>query len=241
MKELIKKILLHSNFDIKEVDYSISTLFSFFKDQREDYFILLFMDYEEILNYNNSEDKVQIGNKDLEYLLNVIIEDIRKNYLIKFNFKNLDYNLSTILFLNLEKPTENILTELHKIEENYRVSKKYVLPYKKDDLKIIKEKLNNSENIIYDLNKISIENNELVNSADQTWYRLLMNLFIKVPFLNFQPLQENEQLKDISDEINKDLDFYQKNVLQKLIKYDEDQDIESFLIQNNFFIKSRDE
>ncbi|PVV55923.1 hypothetical protein, partial [Chryseobacterium sp. HMWF035] len=75
MKELIKKILLHSNFDIKEVDYSISTLFSFFKDQREDYFILLFMDYEEILNYNNSEDKVQIGNKDLEYLLNVIIED----------------------------------------------------------------------------------------------------------------------------------------------------------------------
>ncbi|PVV55004.1 hypothetical protein, partial [Chryseobacterium sp. HMWF035] len=184
---------------------------------------------------------VQIGNKDLEYLLNVIIEDIRKNYLIKFNFKNLDYNLSTILFLNLEKPTENILTELHKIEENYRVSKKYVLPYKEDDLKIIKEKLNNSENIIYDLNKISIENNELVNSADQTWYRLLMNLFIKVPFLNFQPLQENEQLKDISDEINKDLDFYQKNVLQKLIKYDEDQDIESFLIQNNFFIKSRDE
>lgn len=241
MKELIKKILLHSNFDIKEVDYSISTLFSFFKDQREDYFILLFMDYEEILNYNNSEDKVQIGNKDLEYLLNVIIEDIRKNYLIKFNLKNLDYNLSTILFLNLEKPTENILTELHKIEENYRVSKKYVLPYKEDDLKIIKEKLNNSENIIYDLNKISIENNELVNSADQTWYRLLMNLFIKVPFLNFQPLQENEQLKDISDEINKDLDFYQKNVLQKLIKYDEDQDIESFLIQNNFFIKSRDE
>jgi hypothetical protein len=241
MKELIKKILLHSNLDIKEVDYSISTLFSFFKDQREDYFILLFMDYAEMLNYNKSEDEVQVKNKDLEYLLNVIIEDIRKNYLVKFNLKNLDYNLSTILFLNLEKPTENILTELHKIEENYRVSKKYVLPYKQDDLKTIKEKLNNSENIIYDLNKISIENNELINSADQAWYRLLMNLFIKVPFLNFQPLKENEQLKDISDEINKDLDSYQKDILQKLIKYEESQDIEYFLIQNNFFIKSKNE
>ena len=234
MKDLINSILLQSDFDIKEIVYPISTLFSFFKDQKEDYFILLFMDYSEMIN--EVEDK----NKDLEYLINVIIEDLRKNHLTEFNFKNLDYNLSTILFLNLEEPNENILTELHKIEENYRVSKKYVLPYKQEDLKIIKEKLKESEDIIYDLNKISMTDNGLINSDNQTWYKLLMNLFIKIPFLNFQDLTHSEQLKDISKEINNDLDYHQKNILEKIIEYDENQDIEKFLIQNNFLKKSNE-
>lgn len=240
MKELINSILLQSDFNINEIDYSISTLFSFFKDQKEDYFILLFMDYPEIIKHNNSINELEDENKDLEYLLNVIIEDIRKDHLSEFNFKNLDYNLSTILFLNLEQPTENILKELHKIEENYRVSKKYVLPYKQNDLEIIKDKIKDSKDVIYDLNKISMDNNGLISSDDQTWYRLLMNLFIKIPFLNFQDLTESEQLKDISKEINNDLDSYQKNILEKIIEYDENQDIEEFLIQNNFFIKSNE-
>lgn len=234
MKELINSILLQNNFDIKEIGYPISTLFSFFKDQKEDYFILLFMDYSEMIN------EVEGENKDLEFFINVIIEDLRKNHLAEFNFKNLDYNLSTILFLNLEEPNESILTELHKIEENYRVSKKYVLPYKQNDLEIIKEKLKDSEDVIYDLNKISIDNNGLINSDDQTWYRFLMNLFIKIPFLNFQDLTESGQLKDISKEINNGLDSHQRNILSKIIDYDENQDLEKFLIQNNFFIESNE-
>jgi hypothetical protein len=236
MEQLIKKILLANKLETFEVGFLSKTFFSYFNDGREDYFLTLFLSYEELIQINNTSSKTEGENKKFEFLLNAIIEEIRKNHLIDYNFKNLDYNLSTILFLNLEEPADFILKELHKIEENYRVAKKYVLPYKQNDFEILKKKLLESLDIIYDLNKIAIDNNELLNNDEATWYRLLMNLFIKIPFLNYQTLTENEQLKNISNEINKNLEPFQGKILELIInEYDESQDVDIFLEQNNYF------
>ena len=231
MDEIIKQVLLENNMKIQEIEYGYKTYFSYFDNCKQDYYVLLFMEYDGLIKLNEGE------NSKLEFLINVIIEEeLRKKYLKKFDVDNLEYNLSFILILNLEDETELILRELHKVEENYRVAKKYVLPYKNNDYKILKEKILISENIIHELNRIAIENSNLLNNKNETWYRLLMSLFIKLPFLNYVPLDNNQQLRNIKNEINTVLNESQKLFTDKILNdYIEDLDVEDFLLTNNLF------
>lgn len=237
MDEIIKQVLLKNNMKIHEIEYDYKTFFSYFDNDKQDYYVLLFMGYDELIKLN--ED----GKSKLEFLINVVIEeDLRKKYLKKFDVNNLEYNISFILILNLEDETELILRELHKIEENYRVAKKYILPYKNNDFTTLKEKISISEDIIYELNRIAIEYSNLLNNKNETWYKLLMSLFIKLPFLNYVPLGNNQQLRNIKNEIDNVLNEPQKVFTDKILNdYTEYSDVEEFLLTNNLFIDETDE
>ena len=147
------------------------------------------------------------------------------------------------MLLNIgNEEDENFTKELHKVEENYRVAKKYILPYKNNDFRVLEEKISISENIIHELNRIAIEYSNLLNNKNETWYRLLMSLFIKVPFLNYVPLGNNQQLRNIKNEIDNVLNEPQKLFTDKILNdYIENSNIEEFLLTNNLFIDETDE
>lgn len=237
MDEIIKQVLLKNNMVVHEIEYDYKTYFSYFNDDKQDYYVLQFMDYDELKKLNDDD-----GSK-FEFLINVIIEeDIRKKYLKKFDVKNLEYNLSFILIINLEDETELILRELHKVEENYRVAKKYILPYKSSDLNILNEKIVISDNIIFELNRIAMDNSNLLNNKNETWYSLLMGLFIKLPFLNYIPLDDNQQLKNIKNEIDNTLNEPQKLFTNKILNdFIDNLDVEEFLLTNDLFTNGTDE
>lgn len=229
MDEIIKQVLTENKMVIQEVEYDYKTYFSYFDDGKEDYYVLLFISYDELKILNGDDDL------KLEFLINAIIEDISKKKLKDFNVSNLEYNLSFILILNLENETELILKELHKIEENYRIAKKYILHYNDKDCSNLKHKIT-SGNVIHELNRIAIHNSDLLNKKNETWYRLLMSLFIKLPFLNYIPLDNNQQLKNIKTEITSEFNTLQTMVVEKILSdFDQNQDVEDFLLTNNLF------
>lgn len=229
MDEIVKEVLTENKMVIQEVEYGYKTYFSYFDDGKEDYYVLLFISYDELKILNGDNDL------KLEFLINAIIEDISKKKLKDFNVSNLEYNLSFILILNLENETELILKELHKIEENYRIAKKYILHYNDKDSSNLKHKIT-SGNVIHELNRIAIHNSDLLNKKNETWYRLLMSLFIKLPFLNYIPLDDNQQLKNIKTEITSEFNTLQMMVVEKILSdFDQNQDIEDFLLTNNLF------
>ncbi|WP_125720210.1 hypothetical protein [Flavobacterium ustbae] len=230
MDEIIKEILIENKMMLHEIQYDYKTYFTFFDDGKEDYYVLLFMSYDELKILNEDSDF------KLEFLVNAVIEeDIRKKHLKEFEAVNLDYNLSFILILNLEEETDLILKELHKIEENYRIAKKYILPYNNNDVNNLKEKIKSS-NAIIELNRIAIENSSLLNNKNETWYKLLMSLFIKIPFLNYIPLNDNQQLKNIKNEINSELNDSEKIFVENILSdFNQNQDVEDFLLNNNLF------
>lgn len=230
MDEIIKEILIENKMVFHEIQYDYKTYFSFFDDGKEDYYVLLFMSYDELKILNEDSEL------KFEFLVNAIIEeDIRKKHLKEFDAVNLDYNLSFILILNLEQETDLILKELHKIEENYRIAKKYILPYNNNDVNNLKQKIT-SRNAIVELNRIAIENSSLLNNKNETWYKLLMSLFIKLPFLNYIPLNDNQQLKNIKNEISSELNDSQKIIVETILSsFNQNQDIEEFLLTNNLF------
>lgn len=230
MDEIINEVLRENKMVIHEVEYDYKTYFSYFEDGKEDYYVLLFINYDELRVLNEDNDL------KFEFLINAIIEeDIRKKYLKDFNVNNLDYNLSFILVLNLEEETDLILKELHKIEENYRIAKKYILTYNNKDITNLKQKITSS-NVIHELNRIAIENSNLLNKKNETWYKLLMSLFIKLPFLNYIPLNDNQQLKNIKTEITSELNNSQMIFVEKVLNdFNQNQDIEDFLLTNKLF------
>lgn len=237
MDELIKQVLLKNNMVVYDIEYDYKTYFSYFNDDKQDYYVLLFIDYNELNKLNDNDDS------KLEFLINVVIEeDIRKKFLNKFDLKNLEYNLSLVLIINLEEETELILRELHKVEENYRVAKKYVLPYKNDDFIVLKEKIAISDDIIIELNRIAVENSNLLNNKNENWYKLLMSLFIKLPFLNYIPLGNNQQLINIKNEIDIALNESQKLFSNKILNdFIDTSDVEEFLLNNNLFTDETEE
>ena len=69
-----------------------------------------------------------------------------------------------------------------------------------------------------------------------------MSLFIKVPFLNYVPLGNNQQLRNIKNEIDNVLNEPQKLFTDKILNdYIENSNIEEFLLTNNLFIDETDE
>ncbi|PXY45888.1 ABC-three component system middle component 1 [Flavobacterium hydrophilum] len=234
MISLIENIIEQSELSLINIK---KFKFAYFKD-RDDFFIIYNADKETLLKENNNTIS------DLEFLINALIVDFKnESEVTGFKERFLDENLSFILLLNIgNEEDENFTKELHKVEENYRVAKKYILPYKNNDFRVLEEKISISENIIHELNRIAIEYSNLLNNKNETWYRLLMSLFIKVPFLNYVPLGNNQQLRNIKNEIDNVLNEPQKLFTDKILNdYIENSNIEEFLLTNNLFIDETDE
>lgn len=236
MKTIISKIVEESG--LKTITLNANVDFTYYDDEKDDFFLLLFYNQNELIELNNNEIV------DLEYTINRIIVETKNNETIsKFKERNIDHNLSLILLLELENHNADLQKELNKVEENSLNAKKYVLPYFKSDIETIQLKINNDNEVIRLLNEVAIDNSDLLNKNDESWYKTLMSFFIKIPFLNYLSTENNQSLENLSLTIAESLSNREKHLLSAISDNDFESftNIEDFITEFNLTIESNDE
>jgi len=227
MRNLISKIAEELKFKYLEIESLDNLDLQFFYfEGKQDYYLFAYTSIEQIIK--NSEDE-----EEIEYFLNSSVINIKEKISSNFNDKSLDRNLSLIVIIEDPKKIESSL-KLHKIEENYFIAKKYILTYTKSDYEELNTKFNNDNLIIQQLNQVLIENNNLLESiSEDTWYNLLVKLFIKIPFLNYSSSKQ-EEINDLNKIIINSLSDIEKTLFHKLLIFDDnDINIEEFISKNN--------
>lgn len=235
MKGLINNIITLNELQIIPIESNID--FAYY-ESKDDFFIFLFYNYIQLMELNDG--KIE----KMEYALNAMIVDLKeKDVLKQFKERYIDYNLSFILVLEINDVDVNSLQELNKIQENNKNAKKYILPYKKGDLDILKEKISDQLSIVEELNRISIENSENLKHKEQEWYKLLITLFIKIPFLNYLSGKENLKIGSISEALDNTLTEEEKKILSILKDNDLNKysNIEDFLSEHQLINNNDDE
>ncbi|MEY3500063.1 MAG: hypothetical protein RL308_1732 [Bacteroidota bacterium] len=229
MNELIDK--LSEEFGLKQIQMSKSPFLIRFSysEEKDDFFLFLFSSIEEIL--------AKIDHKlDLEYYLNVITDKIKNDKTIS-DFKNraLDQNLSVILVLNCD-PKMGDLDWVYKCEENYVLSKKYVLLYDDNTLFELKKRISsNKSGYLESFHSTLINNsNQLTSLKMEPWYSLLTTVYSKIPFLNYVVSEGDQKtLSDVQSEIDKELIEKDLDGLYEATKqFDKGFDMMEFLEQN---------
>ncbi len=228
MKELIKNIITKLSLESKEILYNEFDFLFVSYGEKEDFFLFQFTDYNKLLEISE-----EVGN--IEYLLNSIVKDIKKEFLFEYKERFLDNNLSLIVLLDTSSKNIATLSNLHKIEENYILTKKYVLNYNEDEFSSLKQMISNDTSIVEELNRLAIEHSEMLKSDDNHWYRLLLKLFIKIPFLNYSAQSgDGQNLYDLSETISKELDENQLEVLRTIDnEFNDSSNIEEFINLHN--------
>lgn len=214
MKTIISKIIEESG--LKTISLNANVDFTYYNDEKDDFFLFLFYDQNELIELNNNEVV------DLEYTINRIIVDSKNNENIsKFKERNIDHNLSLILLLELEEDDNiDLQGELNKVEENSFNAKKYVLPYLKSDIEILHLKIDERSKVVNRINEIAIHNSNLLDKIDERWYKILMGFFIKIPFLNYQSTENNQSLENLSSTIEESLSAREKQLLSVISEND---------------------
>ncbi|WP_353123101.1 hypothetical protein [Dysgonomonas capnocytophagoides] len=235
MKNLINNITIQNGLQIIPIDNNID--FAYY-ESKDDFFIFLFCTYSQLIELNNGE------MKNIEYALNAMIVDLKEKDILKqFKERYIDYNLSFILVLEVDYEDINILHELNKIQENNKNAKKYILPYNKKDLNSLEQKISDETPIIQELNRISIENSELLKNNEEGWYKLLITLFIKIPFLNYLSDKRELKLGNLSETIISKLSENEKKILSilKVSDFDKYSNIEDFVSEHKLRDYNADE
>lgn len=237
MKTIISKIIEES--DLKTISLNTNVDFTYYDNEKDDFFLFLFYNQNELIELNNNEII------DLEYTINRIIVDLKNNENIsKFKERNIDHNLSLILLLELgEDDNIDLWRELNKVEENSLNAKKYVLPYFKSDIENLLQKIDGKSKVVNLLNEIAIDNSNLLDKVNERWYKTLMGFFIKIPFLNYQSTENNQSLENLSLTIEESLSDREKQLLSVISENDFDSfsNIEDFITQFNLTIETNDE
>ncbi|OWP82862.1 hypothetical protein BWK59_13615 [Flavobacterium davisii] len=236
MKTIISKIVEESG--LKKITLNANVDFTYYDDEKDDFFLLLFYNQNELIELNNNEIV------DLEYTINRIIVETKNNETIsRFKERNIDHNLSLILLLELENHNGDLQKELNKVEENSLNAKKYVLPYFKNDIETIQLNINNDNEVIRLLNEVAVDNSDLLNKNDESWYKTLMSFFIKIPFLNYLSTENNQSLENLSLTIAESLSNREKHLLSAISDNDFESftNIEDFITEFNLTIESNDE
>lgn len=232
MKTIISKIIEESG--LKTISLNSNVDFIYYNDEKDDFFLFLFYDQNELIELNNNEVV------DLEYTINRIIVDSKNNENIsKFKERNIDHNLSLILLLELEEDDNiDLQRELNKVEENIFNAKKYVLPYLKRDIEILLLKIDERSKVVNRINEIAIHNSNLLDKIDERWYKTLMGFFIKIPFLNYQSTKNNQSLENLSSTIEESLSDREKQLLSVISENDFNSfsNIEDFITRFNLAI-----
>lgn len=232
MKTIISKIIEESG--LKTISLNSNVDFTYYNDEKDDFFLFLFYDQNELIELNNNEVV------DLEYTINRIIVDSKNNENIsKFKERNIDHNLSLILLLELEEDNNiDLQRELNKVEENIFNAKKYVLPYLKRDIEILLLKIDERSKVVNRINEIAIHNSNLLDKIDERWYKTFMGFFIKIPFLNYQSTKNNQSLENLSSTIEESLSDREKQLLSVIIENDFNSfsNIEDFITRFNLAI-----
>lgn len=232
MKTIISKIIEESG--LKTISLNANVDFTYYNDEKDDFFLFLFYDQNELIELNNNEVV------DLEYTINRIIVDSKNNENIsKFKERNIDHNLSLILLLELEEDDNiDLQRELNKVEENIFNAKKYVLTYLKRDIEILLLKIDERSKVVNRINEIAIHNSNLLDKIDERWYKTLMGFFIKIPFLNYQSTKNNQSLENLSSTIEESLSDREKQLLSVISENDFNSfsNIEDFITRFNLAI-----
>lgn len=230
MKKLIENIAENNHLMSLELnDGKLNPVLLYF-DDKDDFYIILSSEYQNLLHQLELEE----NSNDIDLGINAYLDTIKEYSDIEiFRSRFIDFNLSCIVAVQLETlENENILKQIHKIEEDYKIAKKYVLPYLNSDFELLNEKLQSiaSDSLNEKLNKIALENSDIINNKDESWYQLLMNLFIKLPFLNYH--SDSFGLTTVAELLDTDLSGEEKTLLQNINdNYSESVDIETFISQ----------
>lgn len=235
MKTIINKIIEENN--LKSISLNSKVDFTYY-EEKDDFFIFLYYNQKEIVELN--DNKIV----ELEYAINRFIVELKKDdNLSEFKQRNIDHNLSLVLLLELDNENDELQKELNKVEENSLNAKKYVLPYYKNDVQLLLQKINGTDEIVSRLNKLSIENSDLLDKLDERWYKVLMGIFIKIPFFNYQSTEDNQSLENLSLVIEESLSVREKFLLATINDNDFNsfQNIEEFISQHNLSNNTNDE
>ncbi|WP_343657928.1 hypothetical protein [Chryseobacterium sp.] len=227
MKNLIKNISEASGLKTLLLeDNLLNPILCYFED-RKDFYILIWSKYSNLLEQLSIDE----NGHNLDLGINAYIDTIKEYEQVKSFGSIIDFNLSSIVSVELEDlDDQDVLKNVHKIEENYKIAKKYILPYLYADFEKLVNKLENSSvnEIPEKLNYLALLNSNVINSKEDSWYQLLMNLFIKLPFLNYH--SGSFGLTTISQLFDEGLSDKQKILLQNINEnYAEDLDIDIFI------------
>ncbi|WGL70566.1 ABC-three component system middle component 1 [Elizabethkingia anophelis] len=230
MKKLIENIAKNNNLKSLELtDGKLNPTLLYF-DDKDDFYIIISSEYKNLMYQLELEE----NSNDIDLGINAYLDTI-KEYSDTEIFRNrfIDFNLSCIVAVQLETlQNEVVLKRIHKIEEDYKIAKKYILPYLNSDFEALNEKLQNitTDSFNDKLNKIALENSDIINNKNESWYQLLMNLFIKLPFLNYH--SNSFGLTTIAELLDDNLMGDEKKLLQNINdNYSEGIDIDAFISQ----------
>ena len=230
MKNLIKSIA--ENNDLKSLelnDGKLNPTILYFEN-KDDFYIIICSEYQNLFHQLELEE----NSNNIDLGINAYLDTVKEYSAVEvFRNRFIDFNLSCIVAIQLETlENENILKQVHKIEEDYKIAKKYILPYIYSDFELLNEKLQGiaSDNFNEKLNRIALQNSDIINNKADSWYQLLMNYFIKLPFLNYQ--SDGFGLITVAELLDGDLTEEEKILLQNINNnYSEDVDVETFISQ----------
>ncbi|GAA0884353.1 hypothetical protein GCM10009120_29510 [Sphingobacterium siyangense subsp. cladoniae] len=230
MKELIKDIASRKGLSALELkDEKLDPTLFYFED-KNDFYLLICSDYATLVHHLEVDD----NSKNLDLAINAYLDSIKQHANVKLFGNIVDFNLSCIVAVELSSLNDlDILKKIHIIEENYKISKKYILPYSNEDFNFLEEKIGEDMSvgdITEKLNKLALKYSNAINDEKESWYRLLMNLFIKIPFLNYQT--RSFGLVTISEYLDAELSSDELSLLENIhANYDQSTDIETFISQ----------
>jgi len=230
MKDLISLITSRKGLSALELkDEKLNPTLFYFED-KNDFYLLICSDYSTLIQQLEVDD----SGKNLDLGLNAYLDSIKQYSDVKSFGNIVDFNLSCIVAIELSSLHDSdALKKMHGIEENYKISKKYILPYLKEDFTVLMEKIED-ETLVGDipqkLNTLALNYSNSINNKEESWYQLLMNLFIKLPFMNYQT--GSFGLVTISEYLDKELSADDLLLLENIREsYNEYTDIETFISQ----------
>jgi hypothetical protein len=208
------KQLLYSLFEQHGIDKLPGDIDCFSYENKSFFFNINIIE-SELLSIKNTQSFY--GNKDYESIL-----EVYKNLVNTSGIPEIEKNSSLIITVKCEDlgALSKLQQQILLIEENEYFFKKYIILYteesisellKKPTVDFLQEKLNDSEKF----NKFS----DSGYSSDLTEYMVVLQLFIKLPFLKIL-FSQNEYL-DLNNKLNNSLE---KDSLKfdRLMKYHSD-------------------
>ncbi len=180
MKDIILSIAEESGLKIAPLkEDHLELFFGSFKN-KDDFYLFLFIDENKL-----QEEFKEL--KDLEFAINRIANNAKDHIPQEYKERALDNNFSFLIFIKSKAPIQEQYSK--RIEENHFVAKKYVLEFEENDWINLKDKLEDKINITHHLCLLGSLYSETLNDKEQnSWYLLLLKLFIKLPFLNYNPV-----------------------------------------------------
>lgn len=221
MRELIETLAIGSGLHVEKVNYSqLDMMFASYKD-RNDFFLFIFEELADLHKKINANSE----KRDLEYAINNIVYSLLQTANFqRFKERTIEHNISIVIVLSGVSKEEEV--GLFKIEENVYTSKKYVLHYDMNNLTTLLSKIDFSEDaakLDLVLSGLVKDNSTLLKDTNERgeWYELLLRLFIKIPFLNYNKKDiGSEKLAAIEDAITNSLTDEQLKLIAEINKID---------------------